>query len=293
MRFPRKRAFTLIELLVVIGIIALLLGILLPTLQKVRSSALRTNCLSNQRQLMQGVVTWQAQNRGRMPPGIVDGSVSNSRVLRCSSTDVAEFKARTDYGPEGRPYHKDGWTNLGWVVQAGIAKDGRIFYCPAHDDSFGYTYRNQWLPNINGNGRLFTGYAYRIGGKIADKEGGVGFPFYFLDINNNNVKDWQDEQNFLKGAISGRIRGIRAIIADNFASFEGQKEHWSHIRPPGICVTFSDGHGEYIPLEPRDYNFLLKIQGPNSLSISDGFIGMFFRAFDDRNFAKVRKAYKY
>jgi prepilin-type N-terminal cleavage/methylation domain-containing protein/prepilin-type processing-associated H-X9-DG protein len=67
----RRLGFTLVELLVVIGIIAVLISMLLPALNKVRRAAQTTNCLSNLRQVGFSVFMYAGQTGGALPQVIV------------------------------------------------------------------------------------------------------------------------------------------------------------------------------------------------------------------------------
>lgn len=66
-KFRRNTGFTLIELLVVIAIIALLISILIPSLQQVREQAKDVKCLTNLRSMAQGVMVYSADNVDSLP----------------------------------------------------------------------------------------------------------------------------------------------------------------------------------------------------------------------------------
>jgi len=131
----RKRAFTLVELLVVIGIIAVLVGILLPTLSRARETAKRTACLSNLRQLGMACAEYSIKYKGGYIP--VGYMMTNSTTHIKMLNTTALFNRTTGYGP----------IMLGYLVQAGIIKDGKAFYCPSETNP-------QWMYNYSLNGGL-------------------------------------------------------------------------------------------------------------------------------------------
>lgn len=92
---PRRSGFTLIELLVVIGIIALLIGILMPVLGKVRASASRTACAAQLRDIGNFFQMYLNDSKNRLPR--VNTMPSITPPINDGASIIELF----------RPYHKD------------------------------------------------------------------------------------------------------------------------------------------------------------------------------------------
>lgn len=105
-RFRRGRAFTLVELLVVVAIIALLIGILIPAIGRVRATAQQTTCLAQLRGVGNAVNTYAAAWDGWLPGPHTSGSVTlGEAIYPPGYTNTTP----SDEGPRTEPMSNFDW----------------------------------------------------------------------------------------------------------------------------------------------------------------------------------------
>ena len=142
-------AFTLVELLVVIGIIAVLIGILLPTVARAREQARRASCLSNLRQVGMAMRFYAYDNRDQVPLGY--------------RTNTKQFNSMV-YSNTAKKF-----VLFGWLYNGGYMKVPSVFFCPSENDtrSMLATAENPWPPGDPAF-QVYAGYGCRPEIKIPD-----------------------------------------------------------------------------------------------------------------------------
>jgi len=226
-----RRGFTLVELLVVIGIIAALIAILIPVLNRARIAAVKVKCLSNMRQCYAELMMYSTQSRGMVPIGYGGWkSLSNGMW--------------DPYGSAPTGVWTGNFTQMGILYQAHFMQSPLIWYCPG--DLTGTTSYNYTTSNVNDSWNRWP-------------PGNYGTSTYPAWANKSTVSSYMSRPvinwgyggnyNPLNPLLPPsrlphieRLYGL-AILAESLNVSSVVRRHRD-----GINVIYADGSGHWVPL---------------------------------------------
>ena len=258
-RQNRRAGFTLVELLVVIGTIAVLISILIPTLNKARESAQRAACLSNLKQIATLLNMYATTYGGQVPIGFISkgptatGEGNNYYISIASAT------------PDPDPPKIVRYVGLGLFFKAGYLKESGggmsnggsalILFCPsaAGDLFHGFdAVNNRWPPSLSSIRSSYScrpstdNLALNASQHATDAvawQYNTGAPFYPIKV---NAGVFDTSVPPAKGAMF-QLRKLknRAIVTDVVSSFDRPML----VHRKGINVLYANGGARFVDLK--------------------------------------------
>lgn len=225
----RRRGFTLVELLVVIGIIALLISILLPSLSKAQEQARRIACASNVRQFCTSLIMYAGENKGRL----MDVGNHNKQWNNSGNTSVSNGVQTM------HPAARD-------LLVEQYKMTRRMFFCPSNVDmDNGSNWSRSDL-----NDFAFTGYMFLAGRTELSKPKAQITLF-------KGFEEVPDGIQVVPGPkLTGRKAFYEVLVGDTSRSWQNQLSPSNHLYGDdstgylprgngGGNVGYIDGHVEW------------------------------------------------
>jgi len=233
-----RRGFTLVELLVVVGIIAMLVSILMPTLGRAKLIARKMQCATNLHALGRSWRMYFEQNDYKFP-----GISGNDAIAQTSLYIMINNRL----------------ANTGYLWQSELITSEKVFICPSTDASTGdpwfddqhgayppWRSPNPWPPDVNGYRHCRMTYVTRRMGTYTKSQ--VPSPTYDL------------EKPYMLRTTGAQAVGNASdfsFMADFFlADAQARMNH-----PPGVNVLALDGHVSFFEDETSDGNILYAANG--------------------------------
>ena len=225
-----RRAFTLVELLVVIGIIALLISILLPSLSKARKQAVKVQCAAQLRQWGMALANYANDNRGSFPyngPAIAPWCPVGGKDLSWTSSIVQQFTQ--DYLMKNNSLND-------------VARNN-VLFCPLQIYHRDVTVNSD--PTLKGGllGYFYMPHRYSTGG---------GTILNYAPPQNPNGLGWVEKRKF---AQQDKLAPIMSDMLQYDAA-RGWNYYSSHLGkknlPEGGNFLFEDGHVKWYDFDLTD-----------------------------------------